>query len=139
LRRLHDREVSGFDTVEDAASVDTDLTIGFREVCAIAHQTADLYVLSPGINRWNSVVRRKLNQLDTPSVEGRAGTDEESLVVLSVESRESAIDLGRIACFQNSDLQVQVARHRFHISERGIRLGIGGIDQDGDTCCCGNQ
>src|SRR5215207_4852370 len=120
LRRLHDRQIGGLGTLEDAASIDANLSIGFREVRSVAHQAADFYILAPGIYRGNPVVSRELDELHTPPVEGRAGTDEKC--ILALESPEGGVDLATTACIQDPDLQVHRASGCFNISQRGVRL-----------------
>src|SRR5262245_14498718 len=55
--RLHDRQVRGFDALEDVTGIYAHLTIGICQACSIAHEPADLGILTPRIYRGDSVTR----------------------------------------------------------------------------------
>ena len=53
LSRLHDRQVGGLGTLENAAGVDADLTIPMRGIGSVAHQPAPLGIETIGIDCWD--------------------------------------------------------------------------------------
>ena len=79
LGRLHDRQVRWLGALEDAASVDADLTIGIPQARSVAHQPASFGILAQTRRRGDPVERRQKGQLDASGGERRADADEESV------------------------------------------------------------
>src|SRR5262249_23831053 len=69
LARLHDRQVRWLGTLEDAARIDTGLTIGVGNVGAIAHQPADFGKFSARVDRGGPGGRCVIKGLHTAAVE----------------------------------------------------------------------
>ena len=63
---------------EDAAGVDAGLTIGIRHVGSIAHEPADVGVSARCVCRGETMMRRRVNQMDTTAVEKGVASDEQS-------------------------------------------------------------
>src|SRR5262245_33427930 len=74
LDRLHDREVGGLLALENPAGVHAGLAICIGDTCSVAHQTADLGSLAPGVDRRHPTVGRQRNELYATVVEQRGGT-----------------------------------------------------------------
>jgi hypothetical protein len=76
------------------------------------------------------MVRRQLDELDSPVDERRAGADEQGVETLACKSREGRDYLIAVACVQHPDLQAHGAGRRFQVSQNqlGIRR-IGRVDQ----------
>src|SRR5215510_10540888 len=65
LGGLHNRQVRRFCTLEDATSIDTDLTIRIRQAGSVAHQSADFGIFTRPIRGRDRMARRQKDQLDT--------------------------------------------------------------------------
>src|SRR5262249_50579429 len=59
LARLHDRQLRGLGTLEDATGIDAQLTVLIRKARSVAHQTADFGKGPIRIDGGESIVRRK--------------------------------------------------------------------------------
>src|SRR5262245_8557613 len=79
LARLLDRQVRGFGVLEDTTGVDTNLTIGIRDIGRVAHQPTAVGKLTARINRGDREARCQLNQLDAPESEQLFGADVEGV------------------------------------------------------------
>ena len=107
---------------------------------SVAHQPAGFGKFAPRICRGDRVVRRQVDQLDTPAVEKGVGADEEGVGPLAHKSCEGRIDLAAGAGVEDLDLQPHGAGSRFHVSHRGLgSRGIGRIDEHGHTSGRGHQ
>src|SRR5215831_14689521 len=78
-RRLQDREVGGIFPFENPASIDANLATRIGKVGSIAHQPADLDIVTLRICSGNRMARRKRGKLDTPISEERVGDDEKGV------------------------------------------------------------
>src|SRR5262245_45059918 len=104
LGGLYHRQVSGLCTLEDAANINTHLTIGMRNVAAIGHQPTNLGKFTSRIYRGDSVAPCQLGQLQTPCVEERIAADKEGVRPLPDKSRKDRIDLAAGAGVKDLDL-----------------------------------
>jgi hypothetical protein len=75
------------------APLDTDLTPCIRKVAPVAHQTANFGKLPPRIRGGHPVMRRQVDQLDTPASEEWVDVDQKGIGPLAHKSCESDIDL----------------------------------------------
>jgi hypothetical protein len=92
-RGLQDRQIAGLRPFDDAAGIETGLTISVPNVSPIAVQAANVGIFTPGIDRRQPVMRCKLDQLDTPAVEEGIVADEESVRPFECKRRECGVDL----------------------------------------------
>ena len=106
-RGLQDRQIGGLRPFDDAAGIETDLTISVPNVSPIADQAANIGIFTPGIDRRQPVVRCKLDQLDTPTVEEGIVADKESVCPFQCKRRECRVDLRAGAGAQELDLRVR--------------------------------
>src|SRR5262245_14946716 len=131
---LHDWQISGLVTLEDAAEIDTNLTKRIHNVGSVTHQPADFGKLTQPIYRGDGVARRQVDQLGTPGVKKGVDADEDGFWPLAHKSGEGRIDLAAGASVEDLDLQSHRAGGQLHIPQRGFRSrGIGRIDEHGDT------
>src|SRR5262249_19261587 len=86
------------------------------------------------IDRGHRVARRQDGKLDAPAGEKGIAADKQRVELLAHESCECCIDLAAAGSPEDLDLQPDVARRRFHVSRRGLRVGrMGRIDQHGNA------
>ena len=97
LGRPHDRQVRGLRALQDAPSVDADLTIGVGQARALGDQPANLHELAQRIDRRDLVVGRQMHQLHASGGEGRTGSDEQGVGPFVRKGGESRIDLLAVA------------------------------------------
>ena len=139
LGRLHDRQIRGLRAFMDAAGIDADLTDRIPQARSVAYQPAGLDIVAHAIDRGDFVARREKDQLDTPGEEEGIRADEQGLGSLSRKSREPRIDLVDCAGVADLDLQAHRAGRCFYVSQYGLRIGIGWIDEHGNTNGLGHQ
>src|SRR5262245_18814608 len=104
LRGLYDWQVRGLHALEDAAGVDTHLTVRIRQAGSVTHQPADFGILTSRIYRGNRVARRQLGQLDTSADQKGTGADEEDVGPLAHKVSEGRVDLAAGAHAEDLDL-----------------------------------
>src|SRR5262249_27974478 len=78
-RRLREGGVGGIFPLENPASIDATLATRIGKVGSIAHQPADLDIVTLRICSGNRMARRKRGKLDTPISEERVGDDEKGV------------------------------------------------------------
>src|SRR5262245_6481103 len=105
LGRLHDWQISGLGTFEDAAGVDPDLTKRIHNVGSVTHQPADFGKLTQGICRGERMARRQIDQLSTPANKKNVDADEDGFGPLACESCEGCVDFAVGASVEDLDLQ----------------------------------
>jgi hypothetical protein len=76
--RLHNRKVRRFLTLEDAASVEPDLSVRVGETCSVAGQAARSDKQTARIDCWHRVAGRQSNQLITDADKEDTGEGERS-------------------------------------------------------------
>src|SRR5262249_27537199 len=101
---LEDGKVGGLGAFEDATGIDADLTKRIRELGSVAHQPADLGILTLGIGRRNSMAHRLVGNVDAPAGEESSGTDEEGVDLLAHKGRESRVNFAAGAGVDELDL-----------------------------------
>src|SRR5262245_34174349 len=79
---LDDRDIGGLGALEDAASVDPSLTIGFRNAGAVAHQPTARHELTPLVDRRKRVPCGESKHLYAAVVEHRISGDEQCIHAL---------------------------------------------------------
>src|SRR5262245_19126854 len=136
---LHDRQVRGFRTLEDATRIDTDLTIRIRQAGSVAHQPADFGVFTRPIGGRERVARSQEDQLDTSADKKGATADEKCVGSIARKCCEGRIDVPAGADIKGLDLQSNGARSRVHVSQYGLGVRVRRIDEHGDVTSCGYE
>src|SRR5262249_26230007 len=70
---LLDRQLSGFNPLENATHVNAAFVIAIPEHRSIAHQATDFGILADFVERRNCVSRRQRDEMLAPAVEERVG------------------------------------------------------------------
>ena len=105
LARLHDRQVGGLRTLEDAAGIGAGLTICVDKVGSVAYQATGFDKVAQRIRRGDRVARRQVDQLDTPIGKTRVEAHEDGIGAITRKSFEGLIDVAAAAGVK--DLQLQ--------------------------------
>src|SRR5262249_47391765 len=126
-------------TLEDATGMDTDLPIRIRQAGSVAHQAADFGIFTRAIGGRDRMARRQEDQLNTSADKKGAAADENRVGSLTRKRREGRIDVPAGTNVENLDLQSHGTRSRFHVSQQGLGVCIGRIDEHGDVTGCGYQ
>ena len=105
LRCLHDRQVRGFCTLEDTASIDSDLAVGVPQACSVAHQSAGFGKFAQREYRGDAVERRQEAELNAPAQKKGAAGKKKRVRPLVDETCEGCVDLATGAGPQNASLQ----------------------------------
>src|SRR6516164_8753742 len=113
IRSPHDWEVCRLGALENAAGVDAELAIRIANVGSVTHQAADFSNFTLRIGRGKPVERSQLDQLHTPTIKERKGTDEQGIGLLARHSFESGIDLALSGGVDDLDSQPHGASGRF--------------------------
>src|SRR5262245_6388032 len=134
LARLHHRQARWLGALEDTADVDAGLTPRVLVVASVAHQPADLAILTICICRGDRVARRQIYQLDTPADEKAIAANEKCVRLLACKMRERRTYLAAGACLELLDLKSHGTRNSFCVSQDDLGNDrIGGIDEHGHT------
>src|SRR5262249_46318869 len=104
LRGLDHWQVRGLRAHEDAASIDTHLTIRIRQAGSVTHQPARFGILTPRIYGGNRVARRQVGQLNTSADEKGTSADVEDVGPLAYKVCEGSVDLAASAGVKDLDL-----------------------------------
>src|SRR5215468_8775855 len=139
LGGLHNRQVRRFCTLEDATSIDTDLTIRIRQAGSVAHQPADFDIFTRPIRGRDRIARRQEDQLDTSADKKGAAADENRVGSLTRKCCEGRIDVLAGADVENLDLQSHGARSRVHVSQYRLGVCVCRIDEHGNATSCGYE
>src|SRR5262249_54210174 len=83
--------------------------------------------------------RRQEDQLNTSADKKGAAADENRVGSLTRKRREGRIDVPAGTNVENLDLQSHGTRSRFHVSQQGLGVCIGRIDENGRVTGCGYQ
>ena len=130
---MHDWQVGRLCALEDAASVDTKLTIYLENACAIAHQTAGQRRVAPRIDRGQHMARRQRGKLDAPTEEEWVSGNQKRVRFVVRECREGVLDLAAVARADYIGLHAD-ARSRFrHISQSALYNWVLRIDEYAHT------
>src|SRR6266576_4197363 len=139
LDRLHHRQVRRLSALEDSTGVDTDLTPRIRKVAPVAYQPANFGKLAPRIRNGDPVMRRQVDQLDTPAGEEGVDVNEKGIGPLAHTSCESHIDLAASAGVEDLNFQPDCASSRLRVSQRALGIGAGRVDEHANASGCGYQ
>src|SRR5215475_627774 len=102
---LYYRQVRRFGAFENAAGINSHLTIRISDIASVAHQPAGLGIFTPRIGRGHRKAHRLKGQLETPAVEEGVAADEEGVGSLARKSRKDPFDLAVCAGVEDLDLQ----------------------------------
>src|SRR6516225_9427897 len=127
-----DRQVGGLFAFEDAADVESSLTIGLRTVIGIAHQPACCDYLSDGIRCRHSVRSRQGNQLTAPKHEIDIRADHKRVNALAGKGRKQGGQLPLAARIEYVNLLPDRTRRRLNVGNIGLSIRIGRVDQKPD-------
>src|SRR5262245_19678433 len=94
LASLHDWQLPRLRAFENTARIDTRLTKCVHDVGSIAHQSSDLGILAPCVDRRQMVERCQLSQLDSSAIKKWSDSYEDSIRSLATHCCESGVDLG---------------------------------------------
>src|SRR5439155_9046916 len=92
-RGLLDGQIGRLGAIQDLCGVDSNLMIGGRGARPIADQAAELYELTPLVNRRNGIAGCQRHELLAPAGEEYIGADEERPDFQLGEGREGEVDL----------------------------------------------
>jgi hypothetical protein len=122
---------AGLSALEDSTGVDADLTPCIRNVTPVAHQPANFDKLAPRIRSGHPMMRRQVDQLDTPTGEKGIDVDENGIGPLAHKSCKSRIDLATGAGVEHLNFQPDCASSRLRVSQRAFGIGTGRVDEHG--------
>src|SRR5262245_61912575 len=132
LGRLLDRQVSRLGPLEDATSVDAQLTIRVLEVGAVTHQATRFDKFAPFVDYGNRVFRRKSNEMVAAVVEERVGSDDHRICASMHIIRESRIEFIRTGGIQCLELQSDSARCFLQLLDLESGTGTARICENSD-------
>src|SRR5262249_54874633 len=112
---LHYRQVGRLAALENATSVQTDLTIGIRKIGSIAHQTTGQGEFSSAIGRRYCVSGRQIDQLSAPDLKEGVAPNIERVRPLASEARKGRVYLVAVASVENLDLESAGASSSCHL------------------------
>ncbi len=138
--RMTKGDFLGGDTLENAAGIGADLTIGISQARSVTHQSACLDKFTQRIGRGDPADRRLEGKLDTPVHQKSRDRGQQGVGSLSHKSFKDRINLAASADFENLHLQPHRARGPFHVSQ--CRLGtrrVGWLDEHSNPNGCGHQ
>src|SRR5262249_12662710 len=118
--------------LENPAGVDAGLTVRFLSIAAVAHQTSGRGERSPLEDRGHSVVDRQGGELLGPAIEDCIGADHERAGSQLGQGREDRIEIAFGAGMQDMQLHSEDAGRRLQVSQYGLGIGIGWVDERGN-------
>src|SRR5437588_7030637 len=105
LSRLCHRQVGWFCALEDAASVDANLTIGIVDVGSVAQQSAYFDIVARRKCGWDRMARRERGKLDPPGQEKCVGADEKGVGSRACKGVKGHLNFPSGAHLEHIDLQ----------------------------------
>jgi hypothetical protein len=85
------------------------------------------------------VTRRQDDQLDAPAGQEGIEIDDQRIGPLALERRERCADLSTGASLDNPNIQAYGASCRSHVSDRGVGIGAGWVDEQRDALGSGQE
>src|SRR5215813_2278999 len=101
---LHDRQVGGLFTFENAAGVKSDLSVFLYQARSVTDEPARHYELTNRVHGRNRVACRKFNETLDPIVEKKITADEQRAGLRLGQAHEGGVDFAVGACFQYLNL-----------------------------------
>jgi hypothetical protein len=113
LVRFDNWQLRRLGALKDAANVVSGLAICIDNVASVAYQASNLHKITHPVDGGESIERRQLSQLDTPTVQKCGGADNDSIRAIATHCLEGCINLGTserpgIVMF---DIRVDAGRH----------------------------
>src|SRR5262245_3707655 len=102
--RPHHRQISRYRALENAASVNADLTKHVGKARSVAHQPASFRELATGIDRGHRVTRRQREELYAATYEYRIWSSEKSVCPFLHKARKGRVKVTSSADGQKYDL-----------------------------------
>ena len=101
---MHDRQVGGLFTLENAACVKSDLSVFFCQAESVTHEPAGYDELTKIVHGRNRMACRECSDLLNPVVEKNITTDEQRASACLHQAHEGGVDLAVGACIQYLNL-----------------------------------
>src|SRR5262249_51620908 len=129
LGRLRHRHVGRFFALEDATSINADLTIPSKVARAVAYKTANFGKCAQKVDGRKQVTRCKRHQLHA-----RVSTDNKRLRSILHERSKGGFDFVIGAGLENVDVLPGGRRGAFNVLDHALGWNwIGRIDKEGNT------
>src|SRR5436309_8495780 len=125
LGRLLDRQVRRLFTLQDAAGVNSGLTIGFGMANAVARQSARRDEFAPGINRGDCMAAGERHDLSMLIHKKHIVAGNQRADALAGQRAEGVIDVAFIAGIYDWDLPPRPSRGVLRVADVGWRIRRG--------------
>src|SRR5262249_7919902 len=124
-RRLHDRPIGRFFSLEDPAGVDAGLPPSTKKVRPIAHKTANRHGLGRGVNRWHGMAGRQRDNLIGICKNRNGAAHHERVSPLLNNLRKGRLELAWATCIQEQETNCTSTRSSLQLSP--FALGKNGV------------